>query len=190
MYRYTTQKTRDNQCWINTGPVSQTVGQHRSNIDLNVSCLVGALPANTRHWTNAGLMLAHRLRRRPNINTTLVQFLVFAVSAAEAGMSRYRVDMWTSLKRIKADVDTVIQAVRCWHCHPSRQHSNVSMTTKRSSVCLWSVCGKGRQLQCWSNVCPPSGTLQAKLSFHVLSGRGSNTCHGRVQGFAPHPRGI
>ena len=35
-------------------------------------------PANTRHWTNVGLMLGHRLRRRPNINPTLVQCLVFA----------------------------------------------------------------------------------------------------------------
>ena len=35
-------------------------------------------PANTTHRTNVGLMLAHRLRRRPNINSTLVQCLVFA----------------------------------------------------------------------------------------------------------------
>ena len=34
--------------------------------------------ANTRRWTNAGLMLGHRLRRWPNINTTLVRRLVFA----------------------------------------------------------------------------------------------------------------
>ena len=33
---------------------------------------------NTRHPTNAGLMLVHRLRRWPNINPTLVGCLVFA----------------------------------------------------------------------------------------------------------------
>ena len=35
-------------------------------------------PANTRHQTNAGLLLAHRLRRWPNIKPTLVRCLVFA----------------------------------------------------------------------------------------------------------------
>ena len=33
---------------------------------------------NTRHWANVVSMLARRLRRRPNINPTLVQCLVFA----------------------------------------------------------------------------------------------------------------
>ena len=32
---------------------------------------------NTRHWTNVGLMVAYRLRRWPNINPTLLQYLVF-----------------------------------------------------------------------------------------------------------------
>ena len=36
------------------------------------------VPANTRRWTNAGLLLGQRLRRWPNINPTLVQRLVFA----------------------------------------------------------------------------------------------------------------
>ena len=35
-------------------------------------------PANTRRWTNADLMLAHRLRRWPNIKSALVQRLMFA----------------------------------------------------------------------------------------------------------------
>ena len=35
-------------------------------------------PASTRHWTNAVSMLAHRLRRRPSIKTTLDQRLVWA----------------------------------------------------------------------------------------------------------------
>ena len=34
--------------------------------------------ANTRWSTNVGLMLAHRLRRRPNINPTLARYLAFA----------------------------------------------------------------------------------------------------------------
>ena len=35
-------------------------------------------PANTIHCPNAGLMLARRLRRRPNINSALGQCIVFA----------------------------------------------------------------------------------------------------------------
>ena len=35
-------------------------------------------PADTKRWTNAGLMSVHRLRRCPNINPALVQHLVFA----------------------------------------------------------------------------------------------------------------
>ena len=35
-------------------------------------------PANTRRWTNVGLMLGQRRRRWANINPTLVQRLVFA----------------------------------------------------------------------------------------------------------------
>ena len=36
------------------------------------------IPAYTIHWSNAGLMLARRLRRRPNINPALDQCIVFA----------------------------------------------------------------------------------------------------------------
>ena len=35
-------------------------------------------PANTRHWTNVGLVVGWRRRRRANINQTLVQCLVSA----------------------------------------------------------------------------------------------------------------
>ena len=35
-------------------------------------------PANTKHFPNIVLMLARRLRRRPNIKTTLVKCLVLA----------------------------------------------------------------------------------------------------------------
>ena len=37
------------------------------------SLCYGRDPANTIHWPNAGLMLARRLRRRPNINPALGQ---------------------------------------------------------------------------------------------------------------------
>ena len=37
-----------------------------------------ACPANTTPWTSVCLLLAHRLRRWPNIKTTVVQRLVFA----------------------------------------------------------------------------------------------------------------
>ena len=36
------------------------------------------IPANTRHSPNAVSMLAHRLRRWPNIETALGEFIVFA----------------------------------------------------------------------------------------------------------------
>ena len=37
---------------------------------VEVTFCVGLLlnPANTRHWRNVGLLLGHRLRRRPNNN--------------------------------------------------------------------------------------------------------------------------
>ena len=37
-----------------------------------------AAPANTRRWPNAGLMLAHRLRRWANISPVLSDCVVFA----------------------------------------------------------------------------------------------------------------
>ena len=42
------------------------------------------IPVNTSCWANAGLMLAHRLRRWPNINPSLAQRVLFA------GMERGR----------------------------------------------------------------------------------------------------
>ena len=45
----------------------------------NLHGLAGHLfPTTTRHWPDVVLMLARRLRRRPNIKTTLGQRLVFA----------------------------------------------------------------------------------------------------------------
>ena len=41
----------------------------------------GSSQANTRHWTNAGLILAHRLLRWPNINAALVKHIVFALKS-------------------------------------------------------------------------------------------------------------
>ena len=46
---------------------------------LHVSMAQGRpIPASTRHWTNVESMLARRLRRRPNIDSTLAQCIVFA----------------------------------------------------------------------------------------------------------------
>ena len=36
------------------------------------------IPANKRHWANAGSMLGHRLRRWPNIDPALAQCLLLA----------------------------------------------------------------------------------------------------------------
>ena len=58
--------------WTNVNPASG------ERLMFAVSWQGECTPANTRHWTNVGLMLAHRLRRRPNINPTLVQCLVLA----------------------------------------------------------------------------------------------------------------
>ena len=44
-------------------------------------------PSNTIHWPNVELMLAHRLRRWPNINPTFVHGIVFAGKGT--GMSRF-----------------------------------------------------------------------------------------------------
>ena len=45
------------QCWYNVGPSSATLGKRYSSEPALDQ------PANTRHWPNAGLMLAHRLWR-------------------------------------------------------------------------------------------------------------------------------
>ena len=47
----------------------------------HVSLTMEQLPQDTRHWTNVDLMLGHRLRRWPNIKTTLDQCFLFAESA-------------------------------------------------------------------------------------------------------------
>ena len=76
-------------CCFNVGPASLTMGQHLTNT-CSISRLCwgpfpewvtawdNAVPANTRQWINAGLMLAQRLRRWPNISPALVQCLVLA----------------------------------------------------------------------------------------------------------------
>ena len=64
------------KCYLNAGPQSATLAQHLNNICL--TCLLGhpcrislSLPANAT-------MLAQRLRRWPNIKTSLFQRVVFA----------------------------------------------------------------------------------------------------------------
>ena len=53
--------------------------QHSNNIGSTspVCVIYWEFPANTIHWPNAELMLARRLRRRPNINPALDQCIVF-----------------------------------------------------------------------------------------------------------------
>ena len=61
--------------------------------------VVTYVPVNTERWSNGGSMLAHRLRRWPNIDPTLGQRLVFAgvwttsptQSPHEPGLNRRRV---------------------------------------------------------------------------------------------------
>ena len=54
------------KCWPIVYAAALTVNQHRFNI-----------PANKRHSTNTGLMLAHRLRRLISIKPALVQCPVY-----------------------------------------------------------------------------------------------------------------
>ena len=50
----------------------------------------GRRPANTRQWTNVGLMLAQCRRRWANIKPVLIQFIVFA-GYFSSGMSREKI---------------------------------------------------------------------------------------------------
>ena len=54
-------------------------------------------PANTRRWSNAGLMLAHRLRRWANISPALGQRLVFTGN-------KYTTVLWELFCSYKDDV--------------------------------------------------------------------------------------
>ena len=49
-------------------------------VSVSVRSLLSCWRSNTRCWPNAGLMLAHRLRRWPSIKPALVQRFVFAGS--------------------------------------------------------------------------------------------------------------
>ena len=60
------------RCWYSIKP---TLGDHLHGFDRAAPL---SFPANTRRQTNVDLMLAHRLRRWPNIKTTLFQRLVSA----------------------------------------------------------------------------------------------------------------
>ena len=76
-----------NQCQYYTGAGDRSDGSSRSILALvwdsnNIDVLKWGHPANTKRWTNVG-MLAHRLRlhqRWPNMKPTLVQLFVFAGS--------------------------------------------------------------------------------------------------------------
>ena len=60
--------------------------------------------SNTRRWTNAGLKLAHRLRRWPNINPALVQRLVFAGTGIHALHPVHYIRLPTMLEQCWASV--------------------------------------------------------------------------------------
>ena len=65
---------------VETSFTESTLDQHWTNISVFAenSCVYSAVPANTRRLTNVDSILAHRLRRWPNIKPTLVHHLVFA----------------------------------------------------------------------------------------------------------------
>ena len=61
------------QCWFNVGSASYMVDQHRVYNYIGPNKLtVAHHPENTSHIPNVGSMLAHYLRRWPNIETALV----------------------------------------------------------------------------------------------------------------------
>ena len=83
------------QYWVNVGPPSAALALHYNTIGSfngscgmrgmyrlsayrRRSCVACPFSANTRHWTNVGLMLGQRRRRWANIKPTLVQWVVFA----------------------------------------------------------------------------------------------------------------
>ena len=78
----------------NTGPGSQPLLQVNSN--RHSSRCNGHKTTNMRRWPNVGLMLAHRLRRRPSINSRLGQSLMFVVKTTALGLCKYllQVDRW------------------------------------------------------------------------------------------------
>ena len=55
-----------------------------------ISCSLSMFSASTRHWTNVGLMLIHSLRRRPVIQPTLAQWLMFALYRCISEISRLK----------------------------------------------------------------------------------------------------
>ena len=94
--------SRPNDCNIGT-----SMGQHYSNIGstsrvrmdtlLHSLPIIVNIPANTTRWPNAGLMLAHRLRRWANISPALGQSVVFA--GIQLGIDRQswsRCPLWCS----------------------------------------------------------------------------------------------
>ena len=63
------------QCWDNLSHVRPPLPHHCPTTAPRITLII---PANTGHSTNAVSMLAHRLRRWPNIETTLGECPVFA----------------------------------------------------------------------------------------------------------------
>ena len=60
--------------------------KYRDSVYIGVQCHI--CPENTIHLINCGLMLAHSLRRWPNIKPLLVQCLMFAGYPLRSTMGR------------------------------------------------------------------------------------------------------
>ena len=75
-------------------------------------------PANTRRWTNVGLMLGQRRRRWANINTTLVQCLVFA------GISHYQPVLVNTTQQTRYWTRSIKAMLHsCWATFPTLNHN-------------------------------------------------------------------
>ena len=80
------------------------------------------IQANMRQWPDVGLMLAHRLRRRPNISPTPDQCLMVAgypsvTGAPSKNYYSYHHDPHMGLKSQKLSISFYLLAVNCFRCH-------------------------------------------------------------------------
>ena len=100
---------------------------------VSVRSLLSCRRTNTRRWPNAGLMLAHRLRRWPSIKSGLVQ--------------RFRV-FWVS----------VCQSVLWWVCFRFIYLQRF-LWYRRSNTRQWPNAGLmlAHRLWPWANICPVLG---------------------------------
>ena len=148
------------------------------------------LTANTIHWLNAGLMLARRLRRRPNITPALGQRLVFAGISL---LLLQLIGMWAM--RV---VSTLIM-------RKSSQTSVQQPTVWLYVLKLWNIC-VGKVYFMWTSLTGSAGprVVVSTAVFHArargsVPGRGGlketknvsfpSTCESQYCGEPPWPRG-